>query len=163
MNKLVYIILFAILVSCKSTSIAQENEKKSSNTENKVKVQKPRFGDSNNGSVKPNVVTQSQIAPNTIHLEVFVFEVSGNNNICDKSYTNTGRMLVKKVKGYGSGIVNMISQNQELIIALRKGIAKDISILQKNRDKEISIVVREKPCADFNQTMYEIVTISNID
>ncbi|GAA0714641.1 hypothetical protein GCM10009430_08120 [Aquimarina litoralis] len=163
MNKLVYIILFAILVSCKSTSIAQENEKKSSNTENKVKARKPRFGDSNNGGIRPNVVSQNQIAPNTIHLKVVVLEVSGNNNICDKSYDNTGRMLVKNVKGYGSGIVNMISQNKELIIALRKGIAKDISSLQKNIDKEISIVVREKPCTDFNQTMYETVTISSID
>lgn len=163
MNKLVYIILLAILVSCKSTSIAQENEKKSGNTEDKVKVQKPRFGDSNNGGVRPNVVSQNQIAPNTIHLKAIVLEVLENNNICDKSYGNTSRLLVKKVKGYGSGIVNMISQNQELIIALRKGITGDVSSLKNNVDKEVSMVVREKPCADFNQTMYEIVTISNID
>ncbi|MBW1293973.1 hypothetical protein [Aquimarina litoralis] len=160
MNKIVYIGLLAVLFSCKSNSIAQEKRGNTSDKIKKEKVETPKFGDLNSDVIRSNSILQNQMAPNTIYLTVIVLEVLENRNICTKNYPNVGRVKVKSVKGSGSGIVNMISQNQEIMVALRKGISKDVSDLKSKIHQEISIVVREKPCSDFNHTMYEIVSIS---
>ncbi|AXT57404.1 hypothetical protein D1815_17245 [Aquimarina sp. AD1] len=155
MNKLMYIGLIAILFSCKSNSIAQENAK---NKTEKPKVEKPKFGDTNNGDMpKPNVFTQNQIAPNTIHLTVEVMELYSNKLICDVSQEAAVNVKIKEIKGSGSGLVNRVSINKEIILALRKGISKDITYLKSKLSKDIFIIIREKPCMNFNQTMYEIV------
>ncbi len=150
-----YIGLIAILFSCKSNSIAQENVK---NKTEKPKVEKPKFGDTNNGDMpKPNGFTQNQIAPNTIHLTVEVMELYSNKLICDVSQETAVNVKIKEIKGSGSGLVNRVSVNKEITIALRKGISKDITYLKSKLSKDIFIIIKEKPCMNFNQTMYEIV------
>lgn len=155
MNKLMYIGLIAILFSCKSNSIAQENVK---NTTEKPKVEKPKFGDIKSGDTpKPNVYTQNQIAPNTIHLTVEVKEIYSNKLICDVSHETAVNAKIKEIRGSGSGLVNRVSINKEITLAVRKGISKDINYLKSKLSKDIFIIIKEKPCMNFNQTMYEIV------
>ncbi|SEK74999.1 hypothetical protein SAMN04487910_1020 [Aquimarina amphilecti] len=152
-----YIGLITILFSCKSNSIAQENEK---STEEKPKVEKPRFGDVNNDNMpKPDVFAQNQVGPNTIHLTIQALEIIKNKRICDIPQEAAIKAKVTDIKGSGSGIINMISINQEIELASRKGIPKDVTYLKSKLNKDVVIIIKEKPCADFNQTVYEIVSI----
>ncbi len=154
-----YIGLIVILFSCKSNSIAQEKEKKSSQN---AKIEKPKFGDPNDNELtKLKEVPNNQIPPNTVHLSVIVLEVSEDKAICNITNTTSIKVRIKQVIGSGSGIVNMVSSNQEIILGLRQNTLKYITSLKTKLNKEIFIIVKEKPCSNFSQTLYEIISFES--
>ncbi|WP_299213130.1 hypothetical protein [uncultured Aquimarina sp.] len=160
MNKLMYIGLIIILFSCKSNSIAQEKEK--SNTE-KPKVEKPKFGDQNDNEVtKLNVTSNDQISPNTVHLTGIILKVFENKSICGTLYEVTAMVKVKSVIGSGSGIVNMISSEQEVLFGLTKNQLRNFETLQKKTDanQEINLVVLEVLCQNSSKTAYQIISFT---
>jgi len=157
MNKVIYIVLIAILYSCKSNSIAQEKVKTSSDT---PKIEKPKFGDpGDNKLTKLKPMDQSQISPNTVHLTGTVLGVYKNKSICGKPYDTAITIRVKDIIGAGSGIVNMISSQQEITFGLKKGQLEDFNILRKkhSENQEITFVVTEGLCRDMNKTAYEVI------
>ncbi|WP_298542472.1 hypothetical protein [uncultured Aquimarina sp.] len=161
MNKLMYIGLIIILFSCKSNSIAQEKEK--SNT-NKPKVEKPKFGDiGDNEITKLDVIADSQIAPNTVRLTGTVVGFYKNKSVCGVSFAGAANVKVKKVIGAGSGIVNMISSEQETLFGLTKNQLRDFEALQKNTNvhQEINLVVLEVLCQNSSKTAYQIISFTS--
>ncbi|WP_378180391.1 hypothetical protein [Aquimarina sp. SS2-1] len=162
MNKAIYLGLVIILFSCKSNNgIAQEKEQ---NDPNRTPIEKPKFGDSNNNDpTKLKVVNNNQISPNTVHLNAVLLDVSENKAICNISGSKSVNVKVKQVIGSGSGIVNMLSTGQEVILVLRQSTSKSLSSLKTNLDKEIFIVVKERPCTDFSQTVFEIVSFKSLN
>ncbi|MHA7059315.1 hypothetical protein ACWGOQ_0018960 [Aquimarina sp. M1] len=157
MSKILYIMLMLILFSCKSNnSIAQEKEK---NNPKNTSIQKPKFGDPNNNDlIKINTTATNQIPPNTVYFNAVVLQISENEVVCDISNTTIVKVRVKQVVGTGSGIVNMLSSNQETVMVLGQNTLKNRIALKEILGKEIFIVSREKPCYDFSQTVYEIVS-----
>ncbi|WP_299258945.1 hypothetical protein [uncultured Aquimarina sp.] len=161
MNKLMYIGLIIVLFSCKSNSIAQEKEK--GNTE-KPKIEKPKFGDQNDNQItKTSVTSNNQISPNTLHLKGIVLEIFENKSICGTLYEVTVRIKVKSVIGSGSGIVNMIESEQEVVFGLTKNQLSDLETLQQKTDvnQEINLVALEVLCQNMNETAYQIISFTS--
>ncbi|MFD2563630.1 hypothetical protein [Aquimarina rubra] len=159
MNKAIYLGLIIILFSCKSnTGIAQEKEE---NNPDKTPIEKPKFGDSNdNDRTKLKFIDNNQIPPNTVHLNAVLLEVSEDKVICNVSGSTTVKVKVKQVVGSGSGIVNMVSANQEVVLTLRKA-SKNRTSLKAKLEKEFFIIAKEKPCTDLSKTIYEIISFES--
>lgn len=143
MHKIVFIIIMTALFSCKSNSIAQEKEDKKT----KLKVEKPKFGDSQNAS----------IAPNTVSLIAVVQGIYKDSEVCGKNFTTTTKVKVKRIINSGSGIVNRISPEQEITFGFTTIQGKEFSTSkQMVKNAEVSFKVREGLCPDMNTTVYEV-------
>ncbi len=148
MHKLFYIFIIGALFSCKSSGFAQQKDTKQ---EQKPKVEKPKF--------KNTQDQQTQVDPNTIVLTGIILEIKENTNICGKTYKASASVKVKRIVGAGSGIVNLISPDQEVTLVFENALVKDFMALQKrfSKNTEVTFKVSEDLCPDMSKTKYSIM------
>ncbi len=158
MNKIWYILIMVLLVSCKTNTVAQEKTPKK-NT--KPKVEKPKLDDVQDQQDEQN----QRIDPSTILITGAIQGVFKDSNICGKSYKASAIFKIKQVVNTGSGIVNPLSVGQEVRLGFISPKANDFENLKKEVkvDQEFSIKVMEGLCPDMGQTLYEILNFRAID
>ncbi|WP_160114763.1 hypothetical protein [Aquimarina sp. AU474] len=149
MNRIWYILIMVVLVSCKTNTVAQE---KQSEKNTKPKVEKPKLDDIQDQQ-------NQRIDPSTILITGSIQGVFKDSNICGKSYKASAILKVKQIVNTGSGIVNPISAGQEVRLGFISPKANDFESLKKEVvvGKEFSIKVMEGLCPDMGQTLYEIL------
>ncbi|WP_109436132.1 hypothetical protein [Aquimarina sp. AU119] len=154
MNKILYILIFIGLFSCKSNSVAKEKETEKG--QQKPKVEKPKFSD---------LKHHDALETNTVHLVAVIQDVNRNISICGQKYNAVTTVKVKSITGLGSSIVNMISAGQEITFAFMKLHSKDFDALKQKlaKDQKVSFKVREGLCFDSAKTVYEIITFEIIN
>ena len=143
MNKIIYIVLIALFF-CTSVVNAQE----------KLKVEKPKFGGSDD--------TYQRIAPGMIHFAGILKGISKDQSICNTSYDTTASIKVKDIIGSGSSITNMVLLGQEITMGFIKTQVKNIDDLQKqiSNKQEFIFVIRESLCLGNSKTSYEIMSFT---
>ena len=147
MKRIVYILVVIALMSCKTNTVAQEQEP-TKKTKPAI-VEKPKFDD----------VVYDRIDPSTVHIVATIMAVGEEKTICSRNYKDVVKIKIDAINGSGQAIINLLSIGQEIELGFvnktlsRKVIQKDLT-----KDKQLSMVVIETLCQDFNQTTYEIVS-----
>jgi len=157
MNKVLYFLLIMILFSCKTPGNAQE--KKQSQNPEKKEIKKQTSKANTTITKKPTYMgSQNPINPGTVHLMASVTKITKDTAICGKSYKAAVTVMVNKVQGSGSGIVNMISAGQQITFGIRKYMAQDFEALKQKlaKDQEYFFIVEEGLCMDMSQTAYVV-------
>jgi len=155
------ILVLVALFSCKSNSIAQE---KNIEKTNKPKIEKPGFGDPRDNEITSfESYSNDQIAPGTIHFTAVTKKIVTDVDICGKQYKTAILVAIKKIKGSGSGIVNMLSLGQKVTLVYNNANVKNFDELKQKlaKDQELTVVVKEGLCPDMSKTVYEILKLDN--
>ncbi|EZH72380.1 hypothetical protein ATO12_23295 [Aquimarina atlantica] len=168
MDKVLYILVFIGLFSCKSNSIAQEKE---SDKNEKPKIENPRaakpkikmpgLGDPRDNEITHGEFeTDNLIEANRIDLVGLFIKFYKDKKICDKAYKNAIEVKLDKVIRSGSGIIKSLSEQQEITLVFMKFHNEDVNVLKQKlvKDQKISFQLRERPCFDSSKSVYEIIT-----
>ena len=147
MKRIVYILVVIALMSCKTNTVAQEQEP--AKKEKPTVVEKPKFDD---------VVVYDRIDPSTVHIVATIMAVGEEKTICSRNYKDVVKIKIDAINGSGQAIVNVLSIGQEIELGfVNKTLSRKVIQEDLTKDKRLSMVVIETLCQDFNQTTYEIV------
>ncbi|MBQ4820166.1 hypothetical protein [Aquimarina sp. MMG016] len=169
MNKLFYLIIIAVIISCKSNTVAQEKslKEKKANIENIDEVKPKTDINKSDNSMNDKMIISGGlpqndlIEPGAIHLRGSVIAFYKNTTICNRPYKAALKISIERILKSGPGIVNVLSQNQEITLGFVNGVyTKELNALQNKmmKGKILSVMVKEGLCPNLgNDTVYEIV------